>query len=79
MSAAELAQLDADWTKWRNEWVRRKKIFTSFWQLATDAMAPRDATELAEDLGVELDTPEHDAVDRGPFCAPGGVLGKRRR
>ncbi|PCH39321.1 TBPIP-domain-containing protein [Wolfiporia cocos MD-104 SS10] len=79
VTAGELAQLDADWTKWRTEWVRRKKIFTNFWQLATDALPPQEATELAEDLGIEFDTPEHGAVESGPLCSPGTVLGKRRR
>ncbi|KZT00921.1 TBPIP-domain-containing protein [Laetiporus sulphureus 93-53] len=79
VSAAELADLDADWTKWHAEWVRRKKIFTNFWQLATDALPPQEAKELAEDLGIELDTPEHGALERGAFCSPSSVLGKRRR
>lgn len=30
LSTAELSQLDADWTKWRAEWVKRKKIFTKW-------------------------------------------------
>ena len=50
-----------------------------FWSLATDALAPQQATELADDLGVELDTPEHIAVERGALCLTQGVLGKRRR
>ncbi|KAI0955560.1 hypothetical protein AcV7_006191 [Taiwanofungus camphoratus] len=77
--AAELAQLDTDWTKWRAEWMRRKKIFTDFWQLATDAIPPQEATELAEDLGIEFDTAEHTAIERGRFCSPASALGKRRR
>ncbi|EPS94716.1 hypothetical protein FOMPIDRAFT_1133850 [Fomitopsis schrenkii] len=82
VSAAELAQLDTDWTKWRAEWVRRKKIFNTFWQLATDPLPPQEATELAEELGIEPDTPEHVTLERGSFCIAavgGGVLGKRRR
>ena len=27
ISEEEMAQLDADWTKWRAEWVSRKKIY----------------------------------------------------
>ncbi|OBZ66243.1 hypothetical protein A0H81_13913 [Grifola frondosa] len=69
VSAVEIAQLEADWTKWRNEWVRRKKIFTTFWQLATDSLVPQQAAELAEDLGIEFDTPEHIAVERGSLCS----------
>ncbi|OSC96705.1 TBPIP-domain-containing protein [Trametes coccinea BRFM310] len=80
ISAQETAQLDADWAKWRNEWIRRRKIFNTFWSLATDTLPPQQATELAEDLGVEFDTPEHAALERSELCsARGCVLGKRRR
>ncbi|KAI0073158.1 TBPIP-domain-containing protein [Panus rudis PR-1116 ss-1] len=82
VSAEDLALLDAEWTKWRAEWVRRRKIFKSFWDLVTDALPPQDSSELAEDLGIEFDTEEHDVLERGPICAPNGggsVLGKRRR
>ncbi|KAI9069956.1 TBPIP-domain-containing protein [Trametes sanguinea] len=80
ISAEETAQLDADWTRWRNEWIRRRKIFNTFWSLATDTLPPQQATELAEDLGIEFDTPEHGVVERGELCSGrGSVLGKRRR
>ncbi|KAF7797963.1 hypothetical protein EIP86_009170 [Pleurotus ostreatoroseus] len=79
VSEDDLAQLDTDWVKWRAEWVRRKKIFNNFWSLATDALSPQDAAALAEDLGIETDTPEHLALEKGPLCAAGTVLGKRRR
>ncbi|KAF9070819.1 TBPIP-domain-containing protein [Rhodocollybia butyracea] len=87
MSTAEIAQIDADWVKWRAEWVQRKKIFNSsgifppippdltflhlcsLWHLATDALSPQDALILAEDLGIELDTPEHAVLERSPICA----------
>ncbi|KAF8638065.1 hypothetical protein AX16_010697 [Volvariella volvacea WC 439] len=89
ISEKELGQIDADWIKWRAEWIRRKKIFmtyglkfamyvvltvlrqTSFWQLVTDALPPQDAQDLAEDLGIEMDTEEHVAVERSPLCAIG--------
>ncbi|KAI0671296.1 TBPIP-domain-containing protein [Trametes maxima] len=79
ISAEETAQLDTEWTRWRNEWVRRRKVFNTFWSLATDALAPQQAAELGEDLGIEVDTPEHATVERGQLCATGSVLGKRRR
>ncbi|KAI0649574.1 TBPIP-domain-containing protein [Trametes meyenii] len=79
ISAEETTQLDAEWMRWRNEWVRRRKVFNTFWSLATDALTPHEATELAEDLGIEVDTPEHATVERGQLCAAGSVLGKRRR
>lgn len=30
ISAEELAQIYADWTKWRAEWVRRRKVFNTY-------------------------------------------------
>ncbi|KAI0278928.1 hypothetical protein BGY98DRAFT_483268 [Russula aff. rugulosa BPL654] len=36
---------------------------------ASDPSSPPDAVQLAEDLGIEYDTPEH-LVERGPLCAP---------
>ena len=30
ISAEDLARLDAEWTKYRNEWVRRRKIFNTY-------------------------------------------------
>ena len=30
VSADELAQIDAEWARWRGEWVRRKKIFNTY-------------------------------------------------
>ncbi|GLB37843.1 putative homologous recombination [Lyophyllum shimeji] len=53
ISADELALIDTEWTKWRGEWTRRKKVFTTFWQLATDSLPPQDAADLAEDLVIE--------------------------
>ncbi|KAF8160878.1 TBPIP-domain-containing protein [Crassisporium funariophilum] len=68
ISPEELEQVYADWTKWRPEWIRRRKVFMTFWQLATDALPPQDAKSLEEDLGIELDTPEHTALEQGPLC-----------
>lgn len=28
ISSGELAQVDKEWTRWRGEWVRRRKLFT---------------------------------------------------
>ncbi|KAF8070814.1 Tat binding protein 1-interacting protein-domain-containing protein [Lyophyllum atratum] len=68
ISEAELVLVNAEWTKWRAEWIKRKKVFTTFWQLATDALPPQDAASLAEDLGVELDGIEHTALEGSPLC-----------
>ncbi|KAJ6558472.1 TBPIP-domain-containing protein [Mycena vulgaris] len=104
ISAEDLEQVDADWAKWRAEWVRRKKIFNeydaffptlkphhccgvqkyrthfsrSFWQIASDALTPQDALTLAEEMGIERDTNEHVAVERGPLGTAQKNLKRKR-
>ncbi|PPQ95319.1 hypothetical protein CVT26_008164 [Gymnopilus dilepis] len=68
ITAEELDRIHADWSKWRAEWIRRRKVFITFWQLATDALPPQDAKNLEEDLGIENDSPEHTAIERGALC-----------
>ena len=43
--------------------------FYRFWELATDALAPQDTKSLEEDLGIEVDTPEHVCLEQGPLCS----------
>lgn len=50
----------------------------SFWALASDPLSPPDAVQLAEDLGIEYDSPEHLELERGPLCAPVAHASKRR-
>ncbi|KAF8813729.1 TBPIP-domain-containing protein [Phlegmacium glaucopus] len=69
ISAEEVELVYSDWTKWRAEWVLRKKVFIRFWELATDALAPQDTKSLEEDLGIEVDTPEHVCLEQGPLCS----------
>ncbi|KAF9462400.1 TBPIP-domain-containing protein [Collybia nuda] len=68
ISAEELDRMDADWVKWRAEWVKRRKVFITFWQTATDILSPQEATTLADDLGIELDTDEHLNLEKTALC-----------
>ncbi|KAF8895721.1 TBPIP-domain-containing protein [Gymnopilus junonius] len=80
ITAEELDRIHADWSKWRAEWVRRRKVFITFWQLATDALPPQDAKDLHEDLGIEKDAQEHTALEQSPLCQqPQGNPLKRKR
>jgi len=36
--------------------------------IALEATGPKEAAELLEDLGVELDSPEHAQLERGYLC-----------
>jgi len=53
---------------------RNKK---SFWALVSDPLPPPDAAQLAEDLGIEYDTPEHLELEGGPLCAPAHASKRR--
>jgi len=77
VSAAELDALDTDWTRWRAEWVRRRKVFYNFWALVADSLSPPDAEQLAEDLGIEYDTPEHVELERTPLCSTANASKRR--
>ncbi|KAJ3550946.1 hypothetical protein NMY22_g119 [Coprinellus aureogranulatus] len=65
ISAEELHKLQCDWDKWKTEWFRRRKVFKSLWNLATDALPPVESESLEEALGIEKDTPEHEALEYG--------------
>lgn len=47
---------------------RITRQFYRFWELATDALSPQDMKALEEDLGIEVDTPEHVCLEQGPLC-----------
>ncbi|KDR75281.1 hypothetical protein GALMADRAFT_249282 [Galerina marginata CBS 339.88] len=80
ITAEELERIYADWSKWRAEWLRRRKVFITFWQLATDALPPQEAKNLEEGLGIEKDTPEHTSLEQGSLCQqPQGNPLKRKR
>ncbi|KAL1681829.1 Tat binding protein 1-interacting protein-domain-containing protein [Schizophyllum commune] len=79
ISAEELAKIESEWGKWRSEWVRRKKIFNTFWAIISDSMTPQEAEVVQEDLGIERDTPEHVKLERSALCQQKMVPAKRKR
>jgi len=79
ISPEEMEKLDKDWSKWRSEWVNRKKVFTTLWHLVTDSLPPQEAADLVEDLGIEYDTAEHGELEKGPLCSgPSNILKRKR-
>ncbi|KIY71130.1 TBPIP-domain-containing protein [Cylindrobasidium torrendii FP15055 ss-10] len=77
ISAEDLANVDADWVRWRAEWVRRRNIFKSLWGFATDSLPPQEVTELADDLGIEQDSGEHATLEKSVICQPTSMKRKR--
>lgn len=95
ISKEEKAQIEADWAKWRSEWIRRKRIFNAFvlpsssclvlaaqvsprlWHLQIDSLSPQEAITLSDDLGIELDTPEHRSLEHSPLCTERTLKRKR--
>ncbi|KIL66308.1 hypothetical protein M378DRAFT_75412 [Amanita muscaria Koide BX008] len=73
ISPEDREQVQAEWLKWRAEWMRRKKVDgperhltekDRFWQVLTETMRPQEAESLAEELGIEWDSGEHVALER---------------
>lgn len=64
ISPEDREQVQAEWQKWRAEWMRRKKVLLTFWQVLTETMTPQEAESLAEELGIEWDSGEHVALER---------------
>ncbi|KAG9104220.1 hypothetical protein FRC06_004437 [Ceratobasidium sp. 370] len=72
VSEVDLAKLDAEWMRWRNEWVARRKVFKTIWEMRTDTMSKDEGERLMEDLGIEMDTPEHLELERSALCMKPG-------
>ncbi|KAF9047387.1 TBPIP-domain-containing protein [Panaeolus papilionaceus] len=77
ISAEELKKLVAEVNKWRSEWVHRRKVFITFWQLATDSLVPQEAKELEEELGIEKDSSEHLSLEKKDFIQKINVLKRK--
>jgi hypothetical protein len=55
-------------------------FFCRLWHLVTDALPPQDSAALAEDLGIELDTSEHQVLERSAlFTACNAKTGTLKR
>ncbi|EJD45981.1 TBPIP-domain-containing protein [Auricularia subglabra TFB-10046 SS5] len=64
LSEEELAALDAEWARWRAEWMRRRKIFQTICYTLTEANTPSEAAELEEELGIERDGEAHVLLEK---------------
>ncbi|KAF7298111.1 TBPIP domain-containing protein [Mycena chlorophos] len=78
ISEQDIEQVDADWVKWRNEWVRRKKVYKDLFLMIADSMTKQEATALEEDLGIEHDTNEHIALETSSLVADMNKLKRKR-
>lgn len=64
---------------WKEEGLQHVSVYPAFsWQhmlipprlrdTALEVMSPKEATALLEDLGVEMDSPEHAQLERSHLC-----------
>ncbi|KAF8909895.1 TBPIP-domain-containing protein [Mucidula mucida] len=80
ISAEDLAKVDADWTKWRTEWLSRKKFSAcTLWGHIADSLSPQEAVDLGDDLGIELDATEHAVLERSSLCQSFGSNPLKRK
>ena len=84
VSTAKLDVLDAELIKWCSEWIRRRKVLHKLAHLflllsrLLKELSPPDAVQLAENLGIDYDMPEHLELESGSLCAPSANASKRR-
>ncbi|KZS92560.1 TBPIP-domain-containing protein [Sistotremastrum niveocremeum HHB9708] len=69
ISAEELANIETKWIQMRAEWISRRKVAKDVWSFFTEDRSPQESVELADTLGIEADSPEHERLERGPLCS----------
>jgi len=74
----DIAKVDAEWLRWREQWKMRKRIFKEVWSSVTDSLPTSTASELAEALGIEFDSQDHEVLEQGPLCRPTARFLKRQ-
>jgi len=77
-SSEEVSKMEKDWNQWREEWKKRKTVFKRIWSSITESLSPTDAVDLAESLGIEIDSPEHDMLESSALCRSVPTILKRR-
>ncbi|WVR03456.1 hypothetical protein IAU60_000447 [Kwoniella sp. DSM 27419] len=70
LSAEDTKAIDEDFTKWRKEWVNRKKVYKELLDMLVDGGQIDSISAFEEDQGVCLDDDEAKEVEKGEFCNP---------
>ncbi|WVN90928.1 uncharacterized protein L203_106173 [Cryptococcus depauperatus CBS 7841] len=74
MSANDTKKIDAEFTKWRKEWVDRRKIYKELIGFLAEGGLINDVKTFEEELGVAPDDEIAIATEQGEFCKPLPVI-----
>ncbi|KAI5450495.1 hypothetical protein NCC49_002952 [Naganishia albida] len=66
----KLDALDAEWTRWRKEWVARRKVYQALFDMAQPELSGADRANYEEDIGVDDDPAELKALENSDLCKP---------
>ncbi|WVQ93843.1 hypothetical protein IAU59_000921 [Kwoniella sp. CBS 9459] len=70
LSAEDTKRIDADFNKWRKEWVDRRKVYKEIFGMLSDGGQVSDKTTFEEDQGITPDDEDAVDVEQGEFCKP---------
>jgi hypothetical protein len=56
-----------------------RHLTDSIWSQVTEPLAPDSINELVDSLGIELDSEEHNILERGPLCQPPSRFGPKKK
>nr|XP_031863618.1 uncharacterized protein CI109_000870 [Kwoniella shandongensis]KAA5530690.1 hypothetical protein CI109_000870 [Kwoniella shandongensis] len=82
LSAEDTKKIDAEFNKWRKEWVDRRKVYKELIGLMADGGQIQSTPVFEEDQGIDLDNDKAKEVEQGEFCRPptaikrGGAMSK---
>ncbi|WVQ80354.1 hypothetical protein IAT38_002459 [Cryptococcus sp. DSM 104549] len=74
MSADDTAKIDKEFTRWRKEWVDRRKVYKDLLGMLSEGGQVQSVSAFEEDQGITPDDEEALAVEQGEFCKPQVVV-----
>ncbi|OCF36103.1 hypothetical protein I316_01975 [Kwoniella heveanensis BCC8398] len=70
LSAEDTKRIDAEFNKWRKEWVDRRKVYKEILGMLSEGGQVSDKATFEEDQGITLDDDDALEVEQGEFCKP---------
>ncbi|GHJ89156.1 hypothetical protein NliqN6_5558 [Naganishia liquefaciens] len=66
----QLDALNAEWSKWRKEWISRRKVYQALLDVVQPDLAGASRLSFEEEIGVDQDPDELKALEASDLCKP---------
>ncbi|WVF66221.1 hypothetical protein IAT40_000961 [Kwoniella sp. CBS 6097] len=70
LSAEGTKRIDADFNKWRKEWVDRRKVYKEIFGMLSEGGQVNDKAAFEEDQGITPEDEDAIEIEQGEFCKP---------